>query len=95
KIFYNGVLMLFYTIGNAVGPLMMVKPPFIEGMLGYLVANCLVFILFLVARWRMAVANSRRLLLMGHSSNVNMVPAHTYIQEDISDEQDQSFIYIL
>ncbi|EIE89441.1 hypothetical protein RO3G_14152 [Rhizopus delemar RA 99-880] len=95
KIFYNGVLMLFYTIGNFVGPLMMVNPPYIEGMLGYLVANCVVVVLFLVARWRMAVVNRRRLLLMGHTSNTTVVDSCTYVQEDISDEQDQSFIYIL
>lgn len=95
KIFYNGVLMLFYTIGNFVGPLMMVNPPYIEGMIGYLVANCLVAVLLLIARWRMAVVNRRRLLLMGHTSNTTVIASYTYVQEDISDEQDQSFIYIL
>lgn len=74
---------------------MMVNPPYIEGMLGYLVANCVVVVLFLVARWRMAVVNRRRLLLMGHTSNTTVVDSCTYVQEDISDEQDQSFIYIL
>ncbi|EIE77551.1 hypothetical protein RO3G_02255 [Rhizopus delemar RA 99-880] len=95
KIFYNGVLMLFYTIGNFVGPLMMVNPPYTEGIIGYLVANCLVIVLFLISRWRMALVNKRRLIEMGHSSDAAMVSPYTYVQEDISDEQDQSFIYIL
>ncbi|KAG1451838.1 hypothetical protein G6F56_007981 [Rhizopus delemar] len=95
KIFYNGVLMLFYTIGNFVGPLMMVKPPYTEGIVGYLVANCLVVIFFLLARWRMALVNTHRLKELGHASDAAMVAPYTYVQEDISDEQDQSFIYIL
>ncbi|KAI9281155.1 major facilitator superfamily domain-containing protein [Sporodiniella umbellata] len=95
KIFYNGILMLFYTVGNFVGPLMMVKPPYTEGIVGYLVANCLVILSLLLARWRMAKVNETRLKQMGHASDAAMVAPYTYVQEDISDEQDQSFIYIL
>lgn len=92
KIFYNGVLMIFYTIGNFVGPLMMVAPPYIEGMIGYLVANILVLALLLLARSRMALVNKRRFLLLAHMSGSAAQPI---CQDDISDEQDQTFIYLL
>ncbi|KAI8967803.1 major facilitator superfamily domain-containing protein [Mycotypha africana] len=96
KIFYNGVLMIFYTVGNFVGPLMMVEPPYVAGMLGYLVANCVVIVLLLVARWRMAVVNRRRLLLLAHTSSASVAAMNScYGQDDISDEQDQNFIYLL
>lgn len=95
KIFYNGVLMVFYTVGNFVGPLMMVAPPYLGSMLGYIAANCLTIILLLVARWRMAIENRKRLLLLAHNSTVSMVAANTYSQDDISDEEDKTFIYLL
>ncbi|CEP15329.1 hypothetical protein [Parasitella parasitica] len=95
KIFYNGVLMIFYTVGNFVGPLMMVNPPYVAGMLGYLIANCFVVLLLLIARWRMAVVNRRRLLLLAHTSAATMAAANTITQDDISDVQDQNFIYLL
>lgn len=95
KIFYNGVLMIFYTIGNFVGPLMMVSPPYVGGMLGYLIANCVVIVLLLIARWRMALVNRRRLLLLAHTSNNSMPPEALYVTDDLSDEQDQTFIYLL
>ncbi|KAI9482967.1 MAG: major facilitator superfamily domain-containing protein [Benjaminiella poitrasii] len=95
KIFYNGVLMIFYTIGNFVGPLMMVSPPYIGGMIGYLCANCVVIFLLLIARWRMALVNRRRLLLLANTPCTSVAAANTFIQDDISDEQDQNFIYLL
>ncbi|KAI8079018.1 major facilitator superfamily domain-containing protein [Gilbertella persicaria] len=96
KIFYNGILMIFYTIGNFVGPLMMTSPPYLAGMIGYLVAGVLVISLLLIARWRMAVVNRRRLLLLNNSTANSMAAvAHNYDLDDISDEQDQTFIYLL
>jgi hypothetical protein len=95
KIFYNGALMVFYTLGNFIGPLMMVEPPYLAGMLGYLVCNCVVIVLMLIARWRMALVNRRRLLLLSHVSTNAMAQANMYAQDDISDEQDQNFIYLL
>ncbi|KAI7907698.1 major facilitator superfamily domain-containing protein [Cokeromyces recurvatus] len=96
KIFYNGVLMVFYTIGNFVGPLMMVAPPYVAGMVGYLCANCVVIFLLLIARYRMLLVNRRRLLLLTHlSSSSSTAAANTFIQDDISDGQDQNFIYLL
>lgn len=95
KIFYNGVVMIFYTIGNFAGPLMMVNPPYLEGMIGYLIANSLVVVLLLVARWRMSVVNKRRILVLAHTSAATMAAANSYSQDDISDANDQSFLYLL
>jgi hypothetical protein len=95
KIFYNGVLMIFYTVGNFAGPFMMEAPPYIAGMLGYIVANCIVIALLLIARWRMAIENRKRLLLMAHTSTASMAAANTYCQDDVSDGVDKSFIYLM
>lgn len=95
KIFYNGVLMIFYTIGNFLGPLMMVNPPYVAGMIGYLIANCLVVVLLLVSRWRMSVVNKRRMLVLAHTSAATVAAANTYTQDDISDVNDQTFLYLL
>ncbi|KAI8364619.1 major facilitator superfamily domain-containing protein [Blakeslea trispora] len=95
KIFYNGVLMIFYTIGNFVGPLMMTTPPYVGGMIGYLVADVLVIVLLLIARWRMSLVNRRRLLVLNNSTNTMAAVAHNYDLDDISDVQDQTFIYLL
>ncbi|KAI8357357.1 major facilitator superfamily domain-containing protein [Choanephora cucurbitarum] len=95
KIFYNGVLMIFYTIGNFVGPLMMVEPPYIGGVIGYLIADAIVIVLLLVARWRMSLINRRRLLVLNNSTNTMAAVAHNYDLDDISDVQDQTFIYLL
>lgn len=90
KIFYNGLLMIFYTIGNFCGPLMMDEtqnPPYLGGMLGYIVANGIVVGLLLIARWRMSVINRRRL---AKPSNIL-----TNVEDDLSDVQDPNFIYRL
>ncbi|GAN07298.1 MFS allantoate transporter [Mucor ambiguus] len=90
KIFYNGVLMIFYTIGNFCGPLMIVEsqaPTYIGAMLGYICANVVVVVLLLVARWKMATINKQRL----SSTNVVM----THVEDDLSDVQDSNFLYRL
>ncbi|KAI8140043.1 major facilitator superfamily domain-containing protein [Fennellomyces sp. T-0311] len=90
KIFYNGLLMVFYTLGNFCGPLMMVStqaPTYIGGMIGYICANVVVVILLLVARWRMSVVNTRR---MAKPSSIL-----TNVEDDLSDVQDTNFLYRL
>jgi hypothetical protein len=73
---------------------MMGTAPYVPGMIGFLVCNCVVVVLLLVARWRMLLVNKRRLLLLAHTSAASMA-ANSYVQDDISDEQDQNFIYLL
>ncbi|KAI8142048.1 major facilitator superfamily domain-containing protein [Fennellomyces sp. T-0311] len=90
KIFYNGSLMVFYTIGNFVGPLLMIdsqKPMYLTGMLTYMVANAFVVLLFLLVRWKMYTVNRYRL-----ARNSGVV---TNVEDDLSDVQDPNFIYRL
>ncbi|KAI8377442.1 major facilitator superfamily domain-containing protein [Radiomyces spectabilis] len=90
KIFYNGILMVFYTLGNFCGPLMMNSSPapsYLGAMVGYIVANFVAAILLLIARWRMAIVNQRRLT----TSSAIM----TNVEDDLSDVQDPNFIYRL
>ncbi|KAI8879697.1 MFS general substrate transporter [Backusella circina FSU 941] len=90
KIFYNGVIMIFYTLGNFCGPLMIVDsqaPNYIGGMIGYICANTIVVILLLVARYQMAAINRTRL---------NTSPdVMTSVEDDLSDLQDPNFLYRL
>ncbi|KAL0092845.1 major facilitator superfamily domain-containing protein [Phycomyces blakesleeanus] len=90
KIFYNGLIMIFYTAGNFTGPYMMVSsqaPNYIGGMMGYVGADVLAITLFLIARWQMARVNKRRL---------SEPPAECInTEEDMTDKQDDNFIYRL
>ncbi|KAI9026455.1 major facilitator superfamily domain-containing protein [Phycomyces nitens] len=90
KIFYNGLIMIFYTIGNFCGPLMMNEahaPKYVASMIGYIIASTLSIILLLAARWRMAIVNRRRL--------ENSSAILTNVEDDLSDVQDPNFIYRL
>ncbi|KAI9320491.1 major facilitator superfamily domain-containing protein [Dichotomocladium elegans] len=90
KIFYNGLLMVFYTLGNFCGPLMMVDsqaPTYLGGMIGYICANTIVIILLGFARWRMDIVNKKRKMV--HSSIL------TNVEDDLTDVQDPNFLYRL
>jgi hypothetical protein len=90
KIFYNGIVMIFYTIGNFCGPLMIVDsqaPNYIGGMVGYICANTIVVVLLLTARYKMAKVNNERL-----SSSATVM---THVEDDLSDVQDSNFLYRL
>ncbi|KAI8331909.1 major facilitator superfamily domain-containing protein [Chlamydoabsidia padenii] len=88
KIFYNGGIMIFYTIGNFVGPLMMVSdeaPSYRSGMIGFTVAMLMVILTLNVSRLWMARRNEQRMDNHGHTD--------AYL--DQSDTQDQNFRYRL
>ncbi|KAJ8662415.1 hypothetical protein O0I10_002109 [Lichtheimia ornata] len=90
KIFYNGMLMVFYTLGNFCGPLMMVQnqsPPYLGGMIGYICAITIAAGLLVIARWRMAVVNNKRLAVTPS--------VMTNVEDDLSDVQDPNFLYRL
>ncbi|KAI7872140.1 major facilitator superfamily domain-containing protein [Spinellus fusiger] len=90
KIFYNGMIMIFYTIGNFTGPYMLVPsqaPHYIGGILGYIGANILCILLLLYARWSMSKVNRRRL--------TEPPTEPTLIEDDLTDKQDENFIYRL
>ncbi|KAI9005507.1 major facilitator superfamily domain-containing protein [Phycomyces nitens] len=90
KIFYNGMIMIFYTAGNFTGPYTLVAsqaPNYIGGMMGYVGGDILAIILFLFVRWRMVKINKRRLS--------EPVSESTNVDEDMTDKQDENFIYRL
>lgn len=86
KIFYSSSIMVFYTLGNFIGPFMMVSsqaPLYIGGMIGYIVANFLCILIFLFVRWSMVKENRQRL---ANSVKVDVV-------DDMTDVENKSFIY--
>ncbi|CAO3698432.1 unnamed protein product [Rhizopus stolonifer] len=86
KIFYSSSIMVFYTLGNFIGPFMMVSsqaPLYIGGMIGYIVANFLCILIFLFVRWSMIRENRQRL---ANSVKVDVV-------DDMTDVENKSFIY--
>lgn len=90
KIFYNGVFMVFYTIGNFVGPFLMVdstKPVYLPAMLTYIICNCIVILLMLLVRAQMAKVNRQRIS--------NLSSTVTNVEDNLTDVQDPNFIYRL
>lgn len=77
-------------IGNFCGPLMMVQnqnPPYLGGMIGYICAITIAAGLLVIARWRMAVVNNKRLAVTPS--------VMTNVEDDLSDVQDPNFLYRL
>ncbi|KAI7859822.1 major facilitator superfamily domain-containing protein [Circinella umbellata] len=96
KIFYNGVNMVFYCIGNFVGPLMMAQstaPRYIPGMAAYVVADFLAALLFIYLRWSYKRENVRRQTLI-EEGNVPP-PAKNREELDLTDKEDIYFQYRL
>ncbi|KAI7894134.1 major facilitator superfamily domain-containing protein [Mucor mucedo] len=90
KIFYNGMLMVFYTIGNFCGPLMIVEsqaPNYASAVIVYICAIVVVIVLLYIARYQMAKVNEERL------SCTAVVMTH--VEDDLSDVQDSNFLYRL
>lgn len=90
KIFYNGMVTIFYTLGNFVGPFMMVeeqKPSYYGGMIGYLCSCFMCIVCLGFARWTMARENVNR---SQHRPDENKP-----VEEDQTDKEDLGFIYLL
>ncbi|KAF7727397.1 hypothetical protein EC973_007561 [Apophysomyces ossiformis] len=90
KIFYNGVIMIAYTLGNCIGPFVMAHefaPEYIGSFIVYTCTSALGIICLLVARWRMALVNRQRMMRV-HDTVTN-------VEDDITDAQDPNFIYRL
>lgn len=88
KVFYSSSLMVFYTLGNFIGPFLMVPdqaPLFVGGMVGCIVANAVTILLFIYARWDMARENRKRI------AN----PANTQVVPDMTDKENKDYIYRL
>lgn len=92
KIFYSSGIIVGYTVGNFVGPLMMVSwqaPLYLGGMIAYMVADAICIILLLIARYFMAKSNKARL------SSAGTIEASKPNTEDLTDKEDPAFIYRL
>ncbi|KAI8076865.1 major facilitator superfamily domain-containing protein [Halteromyces radiatus] len=88
KIFYNGGIMIFYTLGNFVGPLLMMSnesPAYKSGMIAFTVAMFIVILSLITARFWMARRNDQR------KHNHGQTDAYL----DQTDTQDTFFIYRL
>jgi hypothetical protein len=88
KIFYNGVLMIAYTLGNFIGPLMIVDheaPAYKSAMWGYFASNLLVIICFVILRMWLSRLNK------------NKAPGRTSTPTDVNlnltDREDPNFVY--
>ncbi|KAG1146509.1 hypothetical protein G6F37_004637 [Rhizopus arrhizus] len=90
KIFYNGMFMIFYTIGNFVGPFLMVentKPSYAPAIITYICCNFVCAILVLIARMKMAAINKKRI--------ANPSAEIINVEDDLTDIQDPNFLYRL
>ncbi|KAI7862749.1 major facilitator superfamily domain-containing protein [Spinellus fusiger] len=90
KICYNGVIMVFYTLGNFIGPLMMVdrqSPRYIGGISGFIGANALAIVCLMIVRLIMSQENKKRL--------ANQSGEATDVYLDKTDKEDTNFLYRL
>ncbi|KAI8339467.1 major facilitator superfamily domain-containing protein [Chlamydoabsidia padenii] len=90
KIFYNGFITIFYTIGNFIGPFMLIedqKPSYYGGMIAYCCSSFLCMICLAIARWSMARINVTR---SQHRPDENKP-----VEQDLTDVEDPGFIYLL
>ncbi|GAA5800692.1 major facilitator superfamily domain-containing protein [Helicostylum pulchrum] len=91
KIFYTSGNLIFYTIGNFVGPLLLRDkdaPRYIMGMSIYVAANVVIIFLFAYVRYSYTQANKKRNL--DKNSNVVALPGE---MEDLTDVQNVNFVY--
>ncbi|KAF7727396.1 hypothetical protein EC973_007560 [Apophysomyces ossiformis] len=90
KIFCNSMMIVFYTVGNAVGPFIMAPqfaPTYVKGFAIYICTSMLGVACLLIARWQMVVANRRK---AAQPSNTV-----TNVEDDLTDIQNPNFVYRL
>ncbi|KAI9246094.1 major facilitator superfamily domain-containing protein [Phascolomyces articulosus] len=88
KIFYNSMLVVFYTLGNFIGPLVMLEPPrYIGAMIGFCAGNGVAIICFIILRSLMIRENKRRM--------ANPPEEEVDAREDLTDKENKSFIFRL
>ncbi|KAI8047954.1 major facilitator superfamily domain-containing protein [Gilbertella persicaria] len=90
KLFYNAMNMIFFTLGNFAGPLVMLSreaPTYKTGMIVYCIGNGAILLMLFAVRQLMARQNKKRLA---------NPPTEKYDgTEDLTDQQNKSFIYKL
>lgn len=90
KIFYNGMNMIFYTLGNFIGPLIMLPgeaPIYKTGMIIYCIGNGAILAMLFFNRQIMAKKNKIRL---GNPSDEAFD-----VKDDLTDRENHNFIYKL
>ncbi|CAO3599653.1 unnamed protein product [Absidia cylindrospora] len=95
KVFYTSSQLVFYCLGNFVGPTIMTSnqaPRYMGAMLGYAAANIICFVLFGYVRWSLVRSNRNRVYnapdTAGQSENSKDV-----VVDDRTDQEDLTFIY--
>ncbi|KAI8337143.1 major facilitator superfamily domain-containing protein [Chlamydoabsidia padenii] len=92
KVFYQGLQLVFYTLGNFIGPFFMTDssaPRYLGPLGGYLACNLMACLLLLVARMNMKASNQRKRSQPGFNENERDITL------DLTDKQDPNFLYRL
>lgn len=95
KIFYNASLVVAYSVGNFVGPLLILdreRPRYPSAMVTYATATLLTSILFLYIRWDIVRRNQRREELR-RTSGLTLPPENRE-ELDLTDKEDLYFVYL-
>lgn len=82
------MIIIGYTVGNIVGPVIMIDgPKYVGGMVGCISANFVMILLMVYLRFWLAHENKRRAANGGEKL--------TSVDNDITDRQDPNFVYRL
>lgn len=91
KIFYNAVNMIAFTLGNFIGPLVMLEREastnYKTGMIIYCVGNAAVLVMLFIVRQLMAKENKIRL--------ANPPAEAVDVKDDLTDHENKTIIYKL
>jgi MFS family permease len=90
RVFYNGFNMVAMTIGNFIGPLMMVEsqaPVYAGAMIGFSISNFVIILCIFAVWYIMKKENERRL--------ADPPTTKSDIHLDLTDKQDRNIIYNL
>jgi len=82
--------MIFYTLGNFTGPLIMLEkefPTYKTGMIIYCIANAAILVMLFVVRQIMSRENKKRL--------ANPPGEKFNVKDDLTDRENRNFIYKL
>jgi len=82
--------MIFYTIGNFIGPLVMLEkeaPTYKTGMIIYCIGNAAIIVMLFIVRQIMARENKIRL--------ANPPAEKLDVKDDLTDKENRHFIYKL
>jgi hypothetical protein len=88
KLITNAMIIIGYTVGNIIGPVIMIDgPKYVGGMVGCISANFVMILLMIYLRFWLAHENKRRAANGGEKL--------TSVDNDITDRQDPNFVYRL